>query len=528
MRAGLRAEPRGRLIGILLLGLALAGLAAALVLADRAAEMQRARSRVASHVTAVTEHLAAVQRGIELALDRMALKVEGRALAEMRADPGLHQLLAELRGRLPNVESAFVVDADGRTLASSRAFPMPPYDVRERDYFIAARDGPGGLHVSKPFRGQMSRTTSFVISRPLTREGRFAGLVAVTVFPEALTATYQDMLGHADMVLARADGVVLIRTEGARAVERLQEQAEVMERVAGQDGGLFVGPSIIDGERALHGVRRLPGGGLLVAVVLDEDEILGGWERRTAMIAGGAVLAFAGLSAWAVALPRQRPWWRLPPRRARGHRRLPQDLPAGGLALLDLLAGRVRARLAIGDPAGADAAARLIGALLAMARDDPSAQRPVDMAGLVGHVRGVLAGAALPEIAVAPAAGPPALVRGEAARLELALIDLAMGLSALAPDAGGLAASVTAGPPEGWERADLPAGDYVRLRLDVVEEHGAPGVAGSAAPEAFVLAQGVARASGGACVVPAAAAGRPLRAELWLPRAPDAAEPPAG
>ncbi|GGF49979.1 hypothetical protein GCM10007301_06540 [Azorhizobium oxalatiphilum] len=511
-------RPRGwRLAVLALAGAALLIVTLLLVLADRAAEMAAARARVVRSLAAVTETLAATRRNFDLVLERVGLELEVRSLADVRDDRAVHQLMVEMKNRLPNAESVFVVDADGRTVTSSRAYPMPPYDVRERDYFRVARAGETGSYVSLPFRGQMSRTTSFVVSRPVLHEGRLAGLVAITVFPVALTSSYQAMLGDADMVLARRDGAVLIRTDGARAVERLPEQGEVMRLADEAGGGVIHGASFIDGGRALQGVHVLPEGDLVVAVAIPDDEILAGWKRRALIAGGGALLAFLGIAAVLFSRATARP-----AEGARRHGASPARPPGGAgeadavvpggivrdaLPVLGVLAANLRAAGKSGDTA---AGARLDD-LTGLLGDAPERPALIDPAEMLVEARALLAGGGAVDLALAPPVGDVRLLV-DGGRLVLAVLDVATGLAALAPAGRGLTAALALRDLEGARVHDLPAGTYVRVRLEVagVEAHDTGAPAGR-----FALASAWAAGGGGACMPPMPDG--PLRAELWLP-----------
>jgi hypothetical protein len=79
----------------------------------------------------------------------------------------LHQLLVHLQQTLPQIESIFLVNPDGYVAASSRAFPMRAYDVRQSEYFLDAQSGNHNVLVSAPFRGQMQNTVALNQSRSL-------------------------------------------------------------------------------------------------------------------------------------------------------------------------------------------------------------------------------------------------------------------------------------------------------------------------------------------------------------------------
>jgi hypothetical protein len=51
----------------------------------------------------------------------------------------VHEFLAKIDHELPLVQSVFLVDPEGYNSASSRAFPMTPYDLRDREYYSSNR-----------------------------------------------------------------------------------------------------------------------------------------------------------------------------------------------------------------------------------------------------------------------------------------------------------------------------------------------------------------------------------------------------
>jgi hypothetical protein len=60
--------------------------------------------------------------------------------------------------------SVFVNPA-GHDSSSSRVFPMPHYDVRDREYYVAASNGETGTVISAPFHGSSQGKFGFTVSR---------------------------------------------------------------------------------------------------------------------------------------------------------------------------------------------------------------------------------------------------------------------------------------------------------------------------------------------------------------------------
>lgn len=518
---------------ILALGIAIA-LVAGAALHDRSAQLAHARAVAAGQVTALGSHAVSLVDGLELALDKVEQQIQGRDLDEVRADPAVFKLLSGLQSRFSVTESVFAVDATGRTLVSSRAFPVPPYDVRDREYLIAAKAGHEGLYVSQPYRAQMARDVSFVLSRPMLRDGKFAGVVAVTLSPAALQVVYGKVLAAsgAGAVLARADGVVLMRSAGGpKWPDRLPELSDLMKSAATQDSGMLTGTSLVEGERVLYAFRALRDRKLILAVALRESDMLAPWYTRTLIYGGGIAAAALGLLAWTIpwrsgsAAPRPswfapRACWQPSPD-ALGAR----SLAPSAVRVLNALAGQVRGRLAADNPAGADQVAALAQALLGFAAGRTPQPRLVDIAGIVSALPGLLAVAGGPSLRIPDSPDDAsALVFADPDQLTLALADCALSLAAADPSAqiqDVQAEVLTIGP---GEVDGLTAGNYVCVAL-IAAGAPVPGPASQPLPVGAVRKGGVlfglvadyAPDLWAVAVSVGPAEGRRAMVQLWLP-----------
>lgn len=504
---------------------------------DRRTELARTATISAGQVASLGGHMEALVDGLDLALDKVERQIQGRPLSDVRADALVYKVLADLQAEFPQAESVFAVDAQGRTLVSSRAFQIPPYDVRDREYFAAAKAGHEGLYVSQPYRAQMARDISFVLSRPMMRDGRFGGVVAVTVSPAALQAFYGSVLAGsgAGAVLARTDGVVLARSpSGQKWPDRLPELSDLMKAVGRQESGVFPGTSLVEGERATYAFHTVPSRKLLVIVAIKDSDALTPWYRRTLLFSGGTVLAFCGLLAWAFPrrsrLPAGRRFWLPPivPWRSNRDRRFDaggKSLSASAARVLEALAGEVRGRLAAQDPSGADRAAGLTEALLRFGAGGAPQPQLIDIAAVLSILPRLLATAGRPTFQFPDSpAGEPVLVFVDRDQLLLALLDCALSLAAADPMAHVLDVQAEVLSMSASEVDGLAAGTYVCVTLAAA---GTPG--GDRAPVPFPV--GTAPEGGalfglaadyvpdlrGVAVTLAPRGGRGPAAQLWLP-----------
>jgi signal transduction histidine kinase len=293
------ARSRRRSLALLCIGIP-AVLFGAAAWYDHEVSLRAAREQVSSTADALAEHARTVLSSAELVLDRVADRIGGASYDSLAASSWLHDHLLRIARELPEVESVFVVDPGGHIAASSRAYPMERYDVSMRDYFVVARNGSTSAYVSAPFRGKLSGTVAFTVSKPLIRNGKFDGVIAVTLFPGYFHDFYRSVLKHPDAAaaaLVRSDGHVLVRyPETSRDILRLAPDDPLMQVVAGnmQSGTLWA-TSSISGRDEVAEYRRVEHQPLYAVFALDRQAYLRPWYWRVAAWAAFATLAGAAM-----------------------------------------------------------------------------------------------------------------------------------------------------------------------------------------------------------------------------------------
>ncbi|MEP9379387.1 cache domain-containing protein [Aquabacter sp. CN5-332] len=518
---------------------------------DRASELRTARQAALATAYTLAEHADAVFSAIDIALLQLDVAIEDRPFSDVRTDGRIHQMLVDVRRRLPPLESVFLVDENGSIAASSRAFPMPPYDVQHREYFTVGKAGHEGLFLSVPFRGELSRSVSFTASRPITRQGTFRGIVAVTIFPEYFHSLYRGAFlpeSHASAALMRKDGMLIFRSPNPRVpAEPMLASSELVEQTALQSSGLITGKVTLDTRPSLTAFRTLPTVPLTLVYAVNETDLLSAWYGRLvgygiaaacasgALAAGGALVLFGPARRRGVAADEEPPFMARDRRSApaepasgveRGvdtllrvvlavlaqvRRQLPNapqagERPAASIALQDAVDGAVH---------GVSAAQRLV----AGARTRGAEARIVNVETALAALRKLMTGAVWPPPDFAEAAIESSTdVFVDPARFDLALLDLALGLKEIAPAGARLKVKAvrravrTAGP-EGLE-----AGDYVAIDFELDNEGGASRTADVRGETRLRLVARFAAQSDGMLVLDEER-GAPARATLWLPAA---------
>ena len=159
----------------------------------RSAEIKVAHERVSAITTTLAGHAHATFQGVELLIARVSDKVADKSWDEIHNSREIHDFLVQLRQGLPQVELVFLVNPDGYIAASSRNFPIPPFDASKREYFMGAEQR-HGIFVTALFRGNTDGTNAFAVSRSLFRNSAFDGVIAVTVSPGYFEKFYQTVL----------------------------------------------------------------------------------------------------------------------------------------------------------------------------------------------------------------------------------------------------------------------------------------------------------------------------------------------
>ncbi|HEY9532663.1 MAG TPA: hypothetical protein VIQ55_14830, partial [Burkholderiales bacterium] len=178
----------------------------------RQAEAQ-ALHRARQATDALSEHALRTFTTHQLMIDVVDRYVQGWTWDGIRASRELHLLLGDLTERNKDIASIFLVDSAGHTAASSRQFPVPPVSAVDREYFQALLKA-DVLHVSQPAQSRIGGDRFFAVARRRSStDGKFDGLIAVSVNPSYFESFYAGLLDTPQDAagLARMDGVILVR-----------------------------------------------------------------------------------------------------------------------------------------------------------------------------------------------------------------------------------------------------------------------------------------------------------------------------
>ncbi|WP_139826384.1 response regulator [Derxia lacustris] len=174
------------------------------------------------------------------------------------------------------------IGADGQ-LAYSTLPGWRPIDLGDREHFLAHADGgPDRLFISRPLLGRMSNAWTVQFSRRVERDGRFGGVLVLSMSPLQLSAELAELGLHDGDVAAllRADGQFLARSVDAESY--FGRQVRLDRPFLAPDApltGYFLDEGSFDKTRRLYAWRRLPEAGLIVTVGLSAPRVLANVER---------------------------------------------------------------------------------------------------------------------------------------------------------------------------------------------------------------------------------------------------------
>lgn len=415
--------------------------------------------------------------------------------AEIRSrEKEFHGRFREAQNITGHMESIWAFDRDGRPLASSTIFPVPPtLDNSDRSYFAAQKDSAVTPFIGEVVRAKIGGARFFVVSaRRSTRvAGDFNGIVAVTLPPDHFAEFYRKLSrGRDSFALLRTDGALLARYPDPRVEGALSAPRIMAAAAANPEGSLFTAMSSLDQQERRVGYRKVPGYPLYVAASVEAGAVRNEFlDALLIQLAVGlpATLALFGLSLYA--LHRAKRFHTEVERRevAEAALKQAQRLEAlgqltGGVAhdfnnLLMVVSGNADL---LGRVGAIDARVRsvtealrtvvqrgtaLTGALLSFSRRQAHASRSLDLRHQLEALRSILLSTLRGDITLEldlPADLWP--VEADVGELELALLNLTMNARDALPDGGTVTIAAQNQSLKVPNALDLH-GDFVAIRV---------------------------------------------------------------
>jgi two-component system NtrC family sensor kinase len=276
-------------------------LLAATAVVDYDRVMRQSTEHVHKTASIAEEHALKVLETSEVIIGRVLDLVADDSDARIATrEERLHQKLQEIQRDIEQVQNIYAWGPAGEAVLSSRYYPSPRVSIRDREDFAVHLEQRIGAYVTRPLVGRASGERFFNISRRReTPEGRFAGVVTVSLRPQYFSDFYRELStarGGMSISIWRQDGVLLARYPDPGEPVQLRPDSALAAFIAsGKDTGETRGLSGVDGVERLIGFRKIGRYSLYISAGLDKTEIMSEWYRNLAISALFAVSASLGL-----------------------------------------------------------------------------------------------------------------------------------------------------------------------------------------------------------------------------------------
>jgi diguanylate cyclase (GGDEF)-like protein len=155
--------------------------------------------------------------------------VSDEVYARAMASRDIHLMLDDKIGGFPHIEAVMLIGSDGRVINSSVAWPTPPLNVADREYFRALKADPA-LNSKLGQLEKDPRTGAWTI--PLARkfmgsDGEFLGLVVGTIKSQYFEELYRTLVRGPD------ESIGLFRQDGALLASHPQVDASIGTSLSG-------------------------------------------------------------------------------------------------------------------------------------------------------------------------------------------------------------------------------------------------------------------------------------------------------
>jgi len=252
---------------------------------SRQAALDRAQDNVRNVASAVAQGVHSDFARVDLALQSLVAAYARGPGRGFEPDGPISNELANLRAVLTEADALLISDAQGRVRLGQPA-DMPPVQVGDRDFFVAARDtaATAAPVLSQPWLGRVSRKWVISVARALRNpDGSFAGVVHANLSSERFSRQFAKVdLGQEGSIALRTDTLALVaRITPEGPVTDGLGSAEVSARLKGAlaanpSAGVYMVRRKADGAERAAAYQRVEGYPLYVIVGTGTDEYSSG------------------------------------------------------------------------------------------------------------------------------------------------------------------------------------------------------------------------------------------------------------
>jgi len=273
-----------------LVAVSMAGLTLLTLSSGRADALDHARETSGNLVAIISTELERNVEIYDLSLQAMADGASNPASWKLPADVQ-RAVLFDRATTAAYLGGAYVIDREGRVVASQNSDVNTAVSLADRDYFLVHQRSPAvGLYFSHPFH---SRLRDGKLSIGLTRrideiDGSFDGVALLAIrieyFQHLLDRIDTGRLGSVFIVMD--DGTLLARKPfSPRDIGSSIAKSPTFQIMAAHNAGTYVANSAVDGVRRMYTYARVPRTPLIAVVAPSVDEVLAPWRHRSRITA---------------------------------------------------------------------------------------------------------------------------------------------------------------------------------------------------------------------------------------------------
>ena len=234
--------------------------------------------------------------------DKAMPLVSGKNPHELRnMEAALHEALRAFTIEQAQIQSILILDAYGKTLASSRLLPFPVVDMSDGEYFRVHRDGLRTPHLSKPIVTRTSKERVLNLSIDFEDDqGQFGGVINVSLLASYFNHYFGDIVaGDPELTISLfgQGGEIYTRwPDFLEGGDQLSPDGAVMQQLRhGDESAQLHGMSAVNGKESYIAYRKVGNYPLFIAagrsLTALRDEVL----QELAILFAMAALPVAAL-----------------------------------------------------------------------------------------------------------------------------------------------------------------------------------------------------------------------------------------
>jgi diguanylate cyclase (GGDEF)-like protein len=230
--------------------------------------------------------------------------VSDEVYARAMASRDIHLMLNDRISGFPHIEGVTLVGADGTLINSSLAWPNPPVNVADQDYFKALKTNPAlTSQLGRPVQDRRSGVWTISLARKfMGSNGEFLGLVVGTIKSQYFEELYRTLVRGPDesIALFRHDGVMLARYPHLDSLIDKPLSRGPLDEMMRSGGGVAQQFDVVDGSERLTAGARLANVPIDLRTSTTVRAALAGWQTEAWYLIGLTivlVIAIGGTGA---------------------------------------------------------------------------------------------------------------------------------------------------------------------------------------------------------------------------------------